>query len=56
LKKALISAPVIHPPDWHIPFEIMCDAGYYAVGAVFGQSKDMKHYAISDASKTLTEP
>jgi hypothetical protein len=26
MKKALISAPVIQPPDWHLPFEIMCDA------------------------------
>jgi hypothetical protein len=34
LKEALISAPVIQPPDYHLPFEIMCDAGDYAVGAV----------------------
>jgi hypothetical protein len=54
LKKAHISAPVIYPPDWHLPFEIMCDASDYAVGAVLGQSKDKKHYAISYASKTLT--
>ena len=26
LKKALVSAPVIQPPDWSLPFEIMCDA------------------------------
>ena len=26
LKKALISAPIIQPPDWTLPFEIMCDA------------------------------
>ena len=26
LKKALISAPIIQPPDWNLPFEIMCDA------------------------------
>jgi hypothetical protein len=26
LKKTLISAPVIHPPDCHLPFEIKCDA------------------------------
>jgi hypothetical protein len=34
----------------------MCDASDYAVGAVLGQSKDKKHYAISYASKTLTRP
>ena len=34
LKKALISAPIIQPPDWTLPFEIMCDAIDYAVGAV----------------------
>ena len=32
LKKALISAPIIQPPDWNLPFEIMCDASDYAVG------------------------
>jgi hypothetical protein len=56
LKKALVSAPVIQPPDWHPPFEIMCDASDYAVGAVLSQSKDKKHYDISYASKTLTGP
>jgi hypothetical protein len=56
LKKALISTPVIQPPEWHLPFEIMCDASDYAVGAVLGQSKDKKQYAISYASKTLTGP
>jgi hypothetical protein len=34
LKKALVSALVIQPPDWHLPFEIMCDASNYAIGAV----------------------
>jgi hypothetical protein len=56
LKKALISAPVIQPSYMHLPFEIMCDASDYAVGAVLGQSKDQKHYAVSYASKTLTGP
>jgi hypothetical protein len=36
LKKALIFTSVIQPPDRHLPFEIMCDASDYAVGAVFG--------------------
>jgi hypothetical protein len=56
LKKALISAPIIQPPDWHLPFEITCDASDYAVRAVLSQSKDKNHYAISYASKTLTRP
>jgi hypothetical protein len=58
LKKALISVPVIQPPDWHLPFEIMCDASDYSVGAVLGQSKDKKQYAISSlevAGKDLSE-
>jgi hypothetical protein len=56
LKEALISAPVIQPREWHLPFEIMCDASDYTIGAVLGQSKDKKHFAISYASKTLTGP
>jgi len=56
LKNALISAPIIQPPDWSLPFEIMCDASDYAVGAVLGQTKDKKHHAIAYASKTLTGP
>jgi hypothetical protein len=56
LKKALISAPVIQPPDWHLPFEIMYDTSDYAVGAVLSQSKDKKYYAISYACKTLIGP
>ena len=56
IKKALISAPIIQPPDWNHSFEIMCDASDFAVGAVLGQMKDKKHYAISYASKTLVGP
>ncbi|KAL8116362.1 hypothetical protein AgCh_022748 [Apium graveolens] len=39
LKKSLITAPVITAPDWNEPFEMMCDASNYAVGAVLGQRK-----------------
>jgi hypothetical protein len=56
LNKALISAPIIQPPDWSLPFEIMCDASDYVVWAVLGQTKDKKHHAIAYASKTLTGP
>jgi hypothetical protein len=40
LKSALVSAPIIQPPDWSQPFEIMCDTSDYAVGAVLGQRKE----------------
>jgi hypothetical protein len=56
LKEALISAPIIQPPNWSLPFEIMCDASDYAVWAVLGQTKDRKHHAIAYACKTLTGP
>ena len=39
LKKALISAPIVQPPDWNLPFEIMCDASDYAVGVVLASTK-----------------
>ena len=55
LKEALISAPILQPPDWSFPFEIMCDASDYAVGAVLGQRRDKQAYAIYYASHTLDE-
>ena len=39
LKKALISAPIIQPPDWSLPFEIMCDASDYARGQFWDKLK-----------------
>ena len=55
LKELLTSAPIICPPDWNLPFELMCDASDYAVGAVLGQRRAKKHVVIYYASRTLNE-
>ena len=52
--EALVSSPIIHPPDWKFPFEATGVANDYAVRVVSGQCKDNQHYAKSYASKTLT--
>jgi hypothetical protein len=53
LKKALTTAPIVQPPDWNLPFEIMCDASDFAIGAILGQRVDKKLNVIHYASKTL---
>jgi hypothetical protein len=53
LKSAWVSAPIIQPLDWSQPFEIMCDASDYAVGALLGQRKEGRVHAVYYASKTL---
>ncbi|GJZ73526.1 reverse transcriptase domain-containing protein [Tanacetum coccineum] len=41
--------------DWSLPFEIMCGASDYTVGAVLGQRKDKHFHPIHYASKTINE-
>jgi hypothetical protein len=55
LKKILTSTPIIRPPSWGTPFEIMCDASDYAVGAVLGQGIDKLPHVINYASRTLND-
>nr|GEY85983.1 reverse transcriptase domain-containing protein [Tanacetum cinerariifolium] len=42
-------------PDWDMPFELMCDASDFAIGAVLGQHRDKNFWPIHYASKTMTE-
>ncbi|CAN6547372.1 unnamed protein product [Malus baccata var. baccata] len=55
LKELLTTAPIIVPPDWSLPFELMCDASDYALGAVLGQRKDKRPHVIYYASRTLND-
>ena len=53
LKTMLGSPPIMRSPNWNLPFEIMCDASDYAIGAVLGQREDKKAFVIYYVSKTL---
>ncbi|GJV09403.1 reverse transcriptase domain-containing protein [Tanacetum coccineum] len=41
LKKKLTEAPIPIAPNWDQPFELMCDASDYAIGAVLGQQVEV---------------
>ncbi|GJV76583.1 reverse transcriptase domain-containing protein [Tanacetum coccineum] len=55
LKLKLTQAPILVSPDWDLPFEIMCDASDFVVGAVLGQRKTKHFQPIHYASKTMTK-
>nr|GEZ02891.1 retrovirus-related Pol polyprotein from transposon 17.6 [Tanacetum cinerariifolium] len=41
--------------DWDMPFELMCDASDFAIGAVLGQRQDKHFRPIHNASKTMKD-
>ncbi|XP_073046025.1 uncharacterized protein [Primulina eburnea] len=53
IKMALVTESIMIVPDWKEPFELMCDASDYAVGAVLGQRRDKMFRAIYYASRTM---
>ncbi|KAL2228950.1 UNVERIFIED_CONTAM: Retrovirus-related Pol polyprotein from transposon 17.6 [Sesamum indicum] len=53
LKDSLTSAPIIQPPNWKLPFEVMCDASNHAIGAVLGQRVGKDPHVIYYASRML---
>nr|GEZ20474.1 DNA-directed DNA polymerase [Tanacetum cinerariifolium] len=46
LKKKLTEATILFVPDWNLPFELMCDASDFAIGAVLGQRSIFNLYII----------
>nr|GEW33348.1 reverse transcriptase domain-containing protein [Tanacetum cinerariifolium] len=55
IKRKLTEAPILIAPDWDLPFELMCDANDFAIGAVLGQRQEKHFRPIHYASKTMTE-
>nr|GEV94511.1 reverse transcriptase domain-containing protein [Tanacetum cinerariifolium] len=55
LKKKLTEALILVVPDWNLPFELMCEASDYAIGAVLGQRKTKHFQPIHYARKTMTK-
>nr|GEZ28689.1 reverse transcriptase domain-containing protein [Tanacetum cinerariifolium] len=55
LKIKLTEAPILIALNWDLPFELMCDASDFAIGAVLGQRHEKHFRPIHYASKTLTD-
>nr|GFC42348.1 reverse transcriptase domain-containing protein [Tanacetum cinerariifolium] len=55
LKDKQTEAPILIAPNWDQPFELMCDASDYAVGAVLGQRVEKHFRPIHYASKTMNQ-
>nr|GEU50515.1 reverse transcriptase domain-containing protein [Tanacetum cinerariifolium] len=47
LKKKLTEAPTLVVPDWNLPFELMCDACDFTIGAFLGQHHAALKYNLS---------
>nr|GEU54858.1 reverse transcriptase domain-containing protein [Tanacetum cinerariifolium] len=55
LKEKFTEALILIAPNWDQPFELMCDASDYAIGAVLGQRVEKHFWPIHYASKTMTQ-
>nr|GEY70206.1 retrovirus-related Pol polyprotein from transposon 17.6 [Tanacetum cinerariifolium] len=54
-RRKLTEAPILIAPDWDMPFELMCDASDFAIGAVLRQRQEKHFRPINYASKTMTK-
>nr|GEW06845.1 reverse transcriptase domain-containing protein [Tanacetum cinerariifolium] len=56
LKEKLTTAPIIISPDWSVPFELICDASDFAVGAILGQRIEGAENLAADHLSRLENP
>ncbi|GJU86979.1 putative nucleotidyltransferase, ribonuclease H [Tanacetum coccineum] len=55
IHKRFLTSRTLDDPDWSLPFEVICDASDYAVGAVLEKRIDKHFKPIHYASKTMNE-
>nr|GEY65634.1 reverse transcriptase domain-containing protein [Tanacetum cinerariifolium] len=55
LKEKLAEASILIAPNWDQPFELICDANDYAVGAVLGQRVEKHFWPIHYTSETMNQ-
>ena len=56
LKKALIEAPILKPPDWNKVFHVHIDAFAYAIGCILAQPHEHNmDFLVSHASRQLND-
>ena len=54
LKQFLTTALIVRAPNWKLPFEVMCDASDFAIGAVLGQREDYASKTLNKAQRNYT--
>ena len=55
LKDLLTIAPIIQPPNWNLPFKLMCNVSDNAIGAALGQRVDKNSHAKYYVSRNLSD-
>ncbi|GJV85613.1 reverse transcriptase domain-containing protein [Tanacetum coccineum] len=60
LKRKLTEAPILIAPDWDLPFELMCDASDFAIGAKRNSSvvyalRNFRSYLVMSKSIVYTD-
>nr|GEU91320.1 reverse transcriptase domain-containing protein [Tanacetum cinerariifolium] len=55
LKRNSTETPILTTPDRDLPFELMCDASDFSIGAVLGKHQEKHFRPLHYASKTMTE-
>nr|GEZ93016.1 hypothetical protein [Tanacetum cinerariifolium] len=53
VKEKLTKAPILITLNWELPFELMCEASDFAIGALLGQRHEKHFRPIHYASKTM---